>query len=298
VDRAAAEEWIRAIVTPAGAIEAVHERPWATVLRIPLKDGAAWFKACGSVQAFEPVLTALLAARWADLVPEVLGWDRDRAWLLLGDAGTQMAAMGNPPETWLALLPRYAELQRGEATYTCDHLHNAVPDLRTATLPGRYEALLHENLPLDVVEIARLRRFAGRFEQLCAELAAAGIPETVQHDDLHMNNVYVRNGTIRVTDWGDSCVSHPFASLVAPFRFLEERNGLAARDPWFQRLRDAYLEPWGTGLGEVFVLAIQVGSFAYAIAPQGQRQTLSGRPRVDFDVDLSARLRRALAAVT
>jgi hypothetical protein len=297
VDRAAAEEWIRAFVTPAGAIQAVRERPWATVLRIPLEDGAAWFKACGSVQAFEPVLTALLAARWPDLVPEVLGCDRDRAWLLLGDAGTQLADLGNAPETWLALLPRYAQLQRGEATYMWDHLHHGVPDLRIATLPRRYEALLHQNLPLEDVEIARLRRFAGRFDQLCVELAAAGIPETVQHDDLHLHNVYVRNGTIRITDWGDSCVSHPFASLVATFRFLQERNGLTSQDRWFQRLRDAYLEPWGRGLGDVFALAIRVGAFAYAIAPEGQRRMLSGRQRFDFDVDLSARLRRALAAV-
>jgi hypothetical protein len=289
---------MRALVKPTGPIEAVHERPWATVLRVPLEDGAAWFKACGSVQAFEPVLTSLLAARWGDLVPEVLGCDRDRAWLLLGDAGTQLAALGNSPESWLALLPRYAELQRGEAAYLGDHLQNAVPDLRVATLPRHYEALLHENLPLDNPEVARLRRFAGRFEQLCAELEAVGIPETVQHDDLHMNNVYVRNGTIRITDWGDSCVSHPFASLVATFRYLQERNGLASQDPWYRRLRDAYLEPWGTGLGEVFVLAMQVGAFAYAIAPRLQRRTLSGRERVDFDVDLSARLRRALAAVT
>jgi hypothetical protein len=112
-----------------------------------------------------------------------------------------------------------------------------------------------------------------------------------------MNNVYVRNGTIRITDWGDSCVSHPFASLVAIFRFLQERNGLASQDRWFRRLRDAYLEPWGSGLGEVFGLAMRVGAFAAAIAPQGQRQALSGQQRVDFDVDLAARLRRALAAV-
>jgi hypothetical protein len=285
-------------VTPTGAIVAVHERPWATVLRIPIEDGAAWFKACGSAQAFEPELTAQLSARWAHVVPDVLGCDHSRGWLLLGDAGTQIAVLGNPPESWLALLPRYAELQGGEAAHLCDHLQNGVPDLRIATLPGHYDALLRENLPLDGAEIARLRRFAGRFEQLCLDLAAAGIPETVQHDDLHMNNVYVRNGTMRVTDWGDACVSHPFASLVATFRFLQERNGLACGDPWFQRLRDAYLEPWGPGLGEVFVLAIQVGALAYAIAPHRQRRTLSRGERVDFDFDFSARLRRALAAFT
>lgn len=45
---------------------------------------------------------------------------------------------------------------------------------------------------------------------------------------------------MRLLDWGDASVSHPFASLVVTFRFLEERNQLSPGDPWFARLRDAY----------------------------------------------------------
>src|SRR5438309_10200459 len=126
----AVEDWIRAHVEPAGVIETVHERPWATVMRVPLADGVAWFKACAPVQAFEPRLTAGLFARWPDRVAEVLGHDEERAWLLLADAGTPIGAVGNPPESWLAVLPRYAELQRGEATYASEHLTHHVPDLR------------------------------------------------------------------------------------------------------------------------------------------------------------------------
>jgi hypothetical protein len=95
-------------------METAHERPWATVLRMPLADGGAWFKACAPVQAFEPRLTAGLYARWPDRVAEVLGYDEERAWLLLADAGQPVGELGNPPETWLTALPLYAELQRGE----------------------------------------------------------------------------------------------------------------------------------------------------------------------------------------
>ena len=56
MDRAA-EDWIRAHVEPVGVIELERARPWATVLRVPLADGVAWFKACAPVQAFEPRLT-------------------------------------------------------------------------------------------------------------------------------------------------------------------------------------------------------------------------------------------------
>jgi hypothetical protein len=100
VDRAA-ESWIRAHVEPVGVIETTHERPWATVLRVPLADGVAWFKACAPVQAFEPRLTAELFARWPDRVTEVLGHDEERGWLLLADAGTPIREFGNPPAAWL-----------------------------------------------------------------------------------------------------------------------------------------------------------------------------------------------------
>src|SRR5216110_945797 len=128
VDRAAVEAWICAHVEPVGAIETAHERPWSTVLRVPLADGVVWFKACSPVQAFEPRLTAELFARWRDRVAEVLGHEEERAWLLLADAGTPIRVSGNPPEVWLAALPPYAELQRGEAAHTNEHLAHGVPE--------------------------------------------------------------------------------------------------------------------------------------------------------------------------
>jgi hypothetical protein len=122
LDRARAEAWVRAHVEPVGPIETAHQRPWATVLRVPLAGGAAWFKACGAVQAFEPRLSAELFARWPDRVAEVLDCDQRRGWLLLADAGTPIGEVGNPPEVWQAALPLYAELQRGEAAHAEDQV--------------------------------------------------------------------------------------------------------------------------------------------------------------------------------
>jgi len=297
VDRSAADAWISAHVAPAGPIELTHERPWSTVLRVPLADGAAWFKACSSVQAFEPRLTAALHGRWPGLMPEVLGFDAQRGWLLLADAGTRIGDLGNLPEFWIELLPRYVELQRGEVAYVDDHLAHGVPDLRVATLAERYDELLAEDLPVSSAERRALTDFAPAFARLSGELSSEGPADSIQHDDLHMHNVYRQGDRLRVLDWGDSSISHPFASLVTTFRFLEERNGLAADDPSMVRVRDAYLEGWGTGLTGLFDLAMRVGGFAHAIAELRQRRVLSGRPREEFDVDLQVRLRRALRRV-
>ena len=169
VDRGEVEAWVRSRVAVAGAIEVAHERPWASVLRVPVADGCVWFKACGAVQAFEPRLSAELFARWPDRVAEVLGYDTERGWLLLADAGEPMAD-GNPPEPLLRLLPQYAELQRGEALHAVDPLAHGVPDLRVARVPERYDDLLRHDLPLKPEEISRLRAFAARLESFATSL--------------------------------------------------------------------------------------------------------------------------------
>jgi len=246
------------------------------------------------VQAFEPRLTARLSARWPERVAEVVDHDGERGWLLLRDAGEQIAARGNPPEAWLALLPAYAELQRGEAERAGDHLAAGVPDLRVATLPDRLEEFLRRDLPVAQHEHEELRELAPRFGELCRELASRAIADTIQHDDLHHRNVYVRGGSYRVLDWGDASISHPFASLVVTFRFLETINELRPDDAWFARLRDAYLEPWGAGHEETLALALRVGALAHCIAWARQRDHLPAAERPDFDVGFAVVLRHAL----
>jgi hypothetical protein len=290
-----AEEWIRQHVEPKGTIETTHVRPWATVMRVPVASGAAWFKACAPVQAFEPKLTAELYARWPDRVTEVLAVDEARGWLLLGDAGIAVGKLGNPPEAWLEALPLYAELQKGEAAYALDHIGHGVPDLRTASLPAGYERLLASELPLAKDDVTRLRDYAPRFAALCAALAELGIQESVQHDDLHVANLYWQGGALRIVDWGDSSIAHPFFSLLVTFRFLEEFNHLAPDDPWFRRLRDAYLEPWGSEFEDTFEIAIRVAWFAHAIALTRQRAALTPEARPNFDKAFAITLRRALA---
>jgi hypothetical protein len=295
VDVIGAEEWIRTYVEPTGAIETTHDRPWATVMRVPVAGGVAWFKACAQVQAFEPRLTAELYARWPDRVTEVLAVDEVRRWLLLGDAGIAVGERGNPPAVWVEALPLYAELQKGEVAYALDHVGHGVPDLRMSALAAGYQRLLASELPIARNDVNQLMGCAPRFTELCAALAQLGIQESVQHDDLHMANLYSDGSTFRVVDWGDSSIAHPFFSLVVTFRFLEEVNHLAHDDPWFRRLRDAYLEPWGSGLEETFEIAIRVGWFAHAIAWTRQRDALPPEARPDFDRAFAIILRRAVA---
>jgi hypothetical protein len=89
--------------------------------------------------------------------------------------------------------------------------------------------------------------------------------------DLHMHNVYDGG---RVLDWGDSCVSHPYFSLVVTFRFVE--SGL-------DEIRDAYLEGYG-GDREAFELAARVGRIAHLFKWLRFRDALPGAMLARYDV--------------
>jgi hypothetical protein len=282
VDIDEASAWIDAYVRTDGPLELVHDEAWASVFRASAGDEPVWFKACAPTHAFEVPLTSGLALR-SDVVTEVIAADADRRWLLMRDAGVRLADLGNPPERWLQVLPAYAELQIGERERVAEHLARGVPDLRLERLPSRYEDLLRAELPVDDEVRAALAAYRPRVVRSCGELADAGIGASVQHDDLHMNNVYVKDGRLRILDWGDASIAHPFFSLFETFRFLVEINGLAPDDPWFSRLRDAYLEPWGGVHRETFALALRIGGLARCIAWLDQREVLPNEERRTFD---------------
>ncbi len=276
---AAAEAWIRAEAPGevTGPIEQAHLRPWSTALRVPTDDGILWFKANAAIHVFEAALTARLAAELPDRVVEVLAVDAARGWMLMRDAGTRLRELDESlgqVSHWERILPLYAELQQALAGSAEELIGLGVPDHRLRRLPGLLDEVLADEPVLllgsedglSVAELERLRAGRPELEALCSELAAFGIPETIQHDDLHDGQVFVRDGRYRVLDWGDSCVSHPFHTMVVTLRAFAYKHGLdpAARE--LVRLRDAYLEPFGSGLDEAFVLAYRTGTLARAFA--------------------------------
>jgi hypothetical protein len=231
-------------------IEQPHVRPWSTVLRVPTDAGAVWFKANMPTQAFEAAVVEILAARRPDLLPELLATDLERGWMLQRDGGTRLRELpgtGGDYGVWQKILPLYAELQIDAAADRERLLAARAPDRRLAVLAAQFEELLGDTHALEDLsqeEIGRLRALASRIEADCRELEGYGLPETIQHDDLHDGQVFVQDGRYLFFDWGDSCVSHPFYTLVVTLAVLGHRLGLEHEAPGLDRFRDAYLEPW------------------------------------------------------
>jgi hypothetical protein len=242
----------RAIVGP---IEQPHIRPWSTVFRIPTSAGALYLKVCGPSQAHEPRLTALLQREVPDLVPAVLAVHPTKPWMLIDDGGVKLreAFTGDAVlAAWRSVLPRYAELQRALTPHVAEMLAFGTPDHRLALLATRFADIIEDERSVAIERPERLseserstmRALVPTLEQRCRELAALGVAETAEHDDLHDGNVLVRGERRVIFDWGDACVAHPFLTLSVTLRFAADRAGQEERAPAILALRDAYLEPW------------------------------------------------------
>jgi hypothetical protein len=224
-----------------------------------------WFKANPPGSAFEPALVRALADWVPDHVLQPLAVDTERAWSLLPDGGPLL------DDDWEGPLRQYAALQRELGLRAGELAALGLPDHRPGSLVAHFDALADlTGAPQDV------RRVRPRLADWCAELADSGIPDTLDHSDLHEAQVFqgesANGGTRRYVffDWGDASLAHPFTSLLVTARVARERHG-ADSPAVLARLRDAYLEPWTGGrhelpeLRRVASLACRVGPVARAL---------------------------------
>lgn len=222
-------------------------------------------------QAYEAAVVEILSARRPDLLPTLLAVDVESGWMLQADGGARLRELlergAEDHDVWRRVLPLYAELQVEAAADAERLLAAGTPDRRLAVLPGQFEGLLADREALAALTAEEMRGLADlvpRIEAECRELAAFRLPETIQHDDLHDGQVFVRDGGYVFFDWGDSCVSHPFFTMIVTLAVLAYRLGLDHDAPELDRFRDAYLERWTElasrrELEEAFPLAYRLG---------------------------------------
>jgi hypothetical protein len=275
---------------PVGEAEQ-RARPWSTVFRIPTDRGVAWSKANGPGAAHEgPLLEALRQAGESNvLLP--LAVATDQPWLLLDDGGPTLrslvAADGRAGDTelakWIRILPTYARLQRRMEGHVEAMRAAGVPDERPAAYPAILARLLADDGPWTRVDDvdrdraeatrSRLAALAPVVRDLSAELAASGIPSTVEHGDLHGNNILTGTGTAttpRFFDWGDGVIAHPFGTLTSTFGSAAHHAGVDAYGQELHPVRDAYTQAWReyastTDLGRIAAVAMDLGHLNKAV---------------------------------
>ena len=261
--QAQTHNWIKAetqrnSIQLTGEIEQNHAYAWSTVMRVPTDQGLLFFKATAGETLFEIALTQKLADWFPDCMPELVALDAERGWMLMRDGGEQLRATIRPTQDvrpWRPVITRYAEVQIGLAGHVDEILALGIPDHRLAALPALYSKLLADeaSLMLDKekgltsLELQQLIEMKPRFEQICRDLAALGIPETLNNGDFHDGNILIKNGRVTFFDWGDATVTHPFVSLRTWFVSMEislKLDDYAPPTPEMTALLDHYLEDW------------------------------------------------------
>ncbi|MGC5015447.1 phosphotransferase family protein [Streptosporangium sp. DT93] len=265
-----------------GEVTQPHLRPWGTVLTAPTTRGPVWLKAPGPDTAFEVGLYRLLSRVAPDRIPLPIAVDVERGRVLLPDGGTPLgdrvkgAALA---DALVTVLPEYGRLQRDLAPHVEDLRALGLTDMRAAVMPRRFDEAAHAvgeyaeryGDPSDRDTHRRVSAMRGTFVSWSERLAAASVPPSLDHNDLHPWNILVAGTApvreVRFYDWGDAVVAHPFASMLVALGFLRDHLGVAPDDPAILRPRDAYLEVFGdlaphAELVEELELACRVGRIA------------------------------------
>jgi hypothetical protein len=221
--------------------------PWSAILRVRAERAVLYFKAVEPRRRFEVAVTGVVTAGWPVLGPDVLAADEARGWLLVRDHGEQMGLLplARQVDLLVELLPAYGAMQAATRAHVDGWLAAGVPDRRVDRLAEQLEAFAATTAG-DVRR--RCVQALPALVEVGRELAALEPAVTLDHADMHGTNVLVDGaGGVRLIDWGDCCISHPFTSLFVPRRFLVDALPPGERAAAWGRLRDAYLESWGGG---------------------------------------------------
>jgi hypothetical protein len=287
--------WLRARVPGVTALEPVSERRWGAVLRVVTRSDRLVFKAVGPLGMHEIGLLVDVAARRAQLAPDLVAVDPDRGWVLMLDHGTRLsevADIARQVELIEQLLPVYAELQLSTTDRVERWVEAGVPDRSPARLPAMLDDLLAGRgvggrLPIRVQEIDGMVQAARPFERVCEALDRRAI----DHADIHATNVVVDGDGPRLIDWGDACVAHPFTSMLVPIEWIAGRLPAADRPAAVRRLVDAYCEPWGAVDRRELALAVWSGYVARAVLNDQQCDDASPADVADAQGEVVALLR-------
>jgi hypothetical protein len=243
--------WCEAQVGPVLRMEQHKLRGWATVWRVTTAEGSWFAKQNCPGQLFEQPLMSLLARVAPDRVVPVRA--ESEGFLLTPDQGPVFyETAGADLENWVRLARDAALLQRELAPHLEEIVAVGATPLPPEDAHGYVAARVEQYAALDPADprrlapevAARLVRHLPQVRRWAEQVTALGLPLTLNHNDLHENNVFDVDGRLLFFDFGDSLVTDPLGVLLVPLNLLAEKLGADADDPRLWRVVDAALEVW------------------------------------------------------
>lgn len=242
-----------------GDLQRRRDREFSALLAVPTNLGRLWFKATNPNQMHEATLTAKLSELVPHRVAKPLSIEPNLGWSLTPDYGeTFMALPDADPAVWELLLSDYANFQQeliGQRETLFDAGMNVMdPEWIPQYLETQLEfhAMTEPDHPLHLDPATADRLFMNLDQvKVWAKMLAEGpLPLTIDHQDLHRNNVLVPTAVgqpLRYLDFADAFWAHPFASLAKPLRTIGEEFAVDVQKDesgLVYRLLGAYLDRW------------------------------------------------------
>ena len=189
------------------------------LLHVPTSEGKLFFKAAYSKPPGEATLTPFLADRWPQYVVRPLAVDRDGIWLLTRDMNE-----GGKVSPDLSLLPQFARMlatMQIESIACADQLKVLgcpVHDLHYLLKWMEHTDDLLNFLRtgpdhLSEAEVDQMIPALSVFANSCRQLLEFGIPAALVHNDFRDANLVVQGENLRIFDWSDAVIAHPFMVL-------------------------------------------------------------------------------------
>lgn len=268
-------QWCAGVLGAEVRLQQHKIRFWSAVWRVEGASEVYYAKQNCPGQAFEAGLLPLLG-RLSDRVVPCTAVDAERGLLLTPDQGPVFGdVVGDDPGAWVDLAREGALLQRELVDHVdaleaagCTRLGPAEAASYLATRVEQYADLPStDRRRLSPDDAAALRGLLPEVQRWAEELSSVGLPLSLNHNDLHGNNVFSVGGHLLFFDFGDAVVSDPLSVLLVTLRVLREHLSCADDDPRITRVADAALEVWSdlapiTELRAVLPASLQLGKLA------------------------------------
>ncbi len=257
----------------------VRDMPWSKVSLFKTSKGSVYLKQMAAPFVIEPKILQFMHENFSTAVTEVIAVNDQLSCFLMKDAGhvfRDIQKQNFQTQLFCNALKTHAKIQSASIPFVESFILMGVNDWRLKKLPDLYREFvakehLLEAARLSKYEIEILQKLSLQTQILCEQLSAYNIPETIEHNDFHDNNVLLQDDCITINDWGDACVSHPFFSLATALNSAKRNHDLQRTDSRYLQAQNAYLEIWldyGTidELREAFLIAEKLSYFQFALS--------------------------------
>jgi hypothetical protein len=281
----AAQEWLSQALPAAGyrPVGPVRQRKvWelSCILRQPTDRGDVYIKANIGAPLFvnEAAVVPELARIFPEHVPAPVAVHAGRGWLAVADFGAEVGWTA-PIEVRQDVVRHFARLQIASVPHLARLSAAGCIDRRppwlAAQLPAWFAADQVRHW-VTAAAAARLEAAIPRLAELASDLDGHGLPATLAHGDMHMDNVARHpGGGYLFFDWTDACIAHPFIDMIAIGQEDNEQDRA--------RLRHSYLSEWQTlaprtDLSHAFAQAEVLSAANQAISYMTLGRTLQPAP--------------------